>query len=330
MNFRKRSAGGVVAFLAMLGVTAFALLAASAGAASQSPPRWSEPSQLAGVRFLTAVSCPSSTFCVAVGGGRAVTDRDGHWGRGRKIDANTSINSGLVTVSCVSATFCVAGDGRGNAFVYNGTSWSRPTQVSSIGLAQISCGSRTFCGALDLVGRRAMFFNGSAWSKPASIPGSSQPLSISCRPWGFCMALDGTSTGTWRLKGGHWFGSGSLNASNPVGGSEPNVGSAISCSGPRFCAALDNFGEAFTWSRGKWSRRFKFDPSLLDGVDAVSCTSWQACVVVDGDGITTRWNGQAWSPLRRIDIKAGLTDVSCATGSFCVAVDDRGRVLTYR
>lgn len=143
------------------------------------------------------------------------------------------------------------------------------------------------------------------------------------------MALDGTSTGAWRLEGARWVSSGSIDASNPVGGSEPNVGSAIACSGPNFCAALDNFGEAFTWAHGKWSRRVTFDRNLLDGFDAVSCPSPNACVVVDGNGLTTRWDGHSWARARRID-NAGLTDLSCAAGQFCVAVDARGRALTFR
>jgi hypothetical protein len=316
--------------LALGGLMMFVVMAVGTEVASASAPSWSKPFKLAGVRFLAAVSCPSRSFCVAVGGGRAVTYRAGHWGRSRKIDTDSSPNGGLVTVSCTSATFCVAGDGRGNAFVYNGTKWSSPTPVGVMGFAQISCSTRTLCGALDLIGGHALFFNGSAWSTPAPIPGSSQPMSISCRSSDFCMALDGTSTGAWRLAGTRWVSSGSINASNPVGGSEPNVGSALACSGPRFCVALDNFGEAFTWAHGRWSRRVKFDRNLLAGTDAVSCPSQNACVVVDSTGITARWNGHGWSRARRIDDDGALTDVSCAASQLCMAVDARGRVLTYR
>jgi hypothetical protein len=267
---------------------------------------------------------------MAVGHGRAVAYVSGHWKASQKIDTNTTVNGGLQTVSCVSAKFCVAGDGHGDAFVYNGKRWSSPTATQVTSFGQISCTSKTFCGAVANTNGAAVLFNGSTWTTPRSIPGSSQPFYISCRPTAFCMALDAAGVGAFRLVNSHWVSSGSLNVSNPPGGSEPNVGSAVSCAGAHFCAALDDFGEAFTWVNGKWSRPVKFDPQLLNSFDAVSCPSKNACVVVDQRGMTTRWNGRAWSTAQRIDSRASLVDVSCTSSRFCVAVDARGRALTYR
>jgi hypothetical protein len=103
----------------------------------------------------------------------------------------------------------------------------------------------------------------------------------------------------------------------------------VACSAPTVCVALDNFGEAFTWVRSRWSAPVRFDQNLMDGSDAVSCPASSFCMVVDEDGVTTRWNGRAWSDARTIDA-AELADVSCANARFCIAVDSRGRALTYR
>lgn len=267
---------------------------------------------------------------MAVGGGQAVAYGSGSWGHPQTIDSHTDINNGLVTVSCVSAAFCAAGDGVGDAFIYNGTSWSSPILVTTAGLSQISCATMMFCGAVDINGD-ALFYNGSVWSHPRPIPGSSQPMFISCPTAGFCMAMDGAGTGAYRLSAGRWGKAGSINTSQPPGGSEPDVASAVSCSGPHFCAALDDFGEAFTWGGSRWSRPHAFDRNLLAGSDALSCPARTACMAIDENGVATRWNGAMWSPNRRIEPgRAGLSDVACGTPRFCVAVDVHGRALIYR
>ena len=316
--------GTLAAVIAILG------LGVAVSASTAARPQWSRPSKVIGVHLLRGVSCASRSFCMAVGGGQAVAYSSGHWARPQTIDSHTDINNGLVTVSCVTASFCAAGDGAGNAFVYNGTSWSSPALVTAAGLSQLSCGTTTFCGAVDVNGD-GLFYNGSNWSTPQAIPGSSQALEISCPTGRFCMAMDGNGTGAYRLAAGSWMAAGQIRTSQPSGGSEPDVASAVSCSGPHFCAALDDFGEAFAWSGTGWSRPHGFDSNLLAGSDAVSCPSKTACTAVDDNGFATRWTGHRWSRKRRIDRgRAGLSDVSCATGRFCVAVDVRGHALVFR
>lgn len=261
---------------------------------------------------------------MAVGGRKAVAFRAGAWARPQTIPAH---RGGLITVSCVSTTFCAAGDGFGDVFVYNGTRWSSP-RVTTVGLSQLSCGASVFCGALGVNGD-ALLYNGSSWSQPERIAPATQGLVISCPVVGFCMAMD--FAGAHRLSRGSWRGAGSISPSNPQGGSEPNVASAVSCSGRHFCAALDNFGEAFTWAGGGWSRPHRFDGNLLDGSDAVSCRAKTACMAVDENGFATTWNGATWSRKRRIDSSENaLIGVSCGAAGFCVAVDLRAHALIYR
>lgn len=318
--------------VARLGAVMAALALASAGVTTPASmaAHWSKPSKVAGVKLLQALSCVSQSFCMAVGGGQAVAYSSGRWRSPQTIDSHMDINNGLVTVSCVSATFCAAGDGVGNGFIYNGTNWSSPSLVTAAGLSQLSCGATTFCGAVDS-NSDALFYDGSSWSHPQPIPGSSGPQLISCPSVGFCMAMDGNSTGAYRLSGRRWVHAGFIRTSEPHGGSEPNVASAVSCSGSHFCAALDDFGEAFTWAGSRWSPPHRFDANLLDGFDAVSCHARTACMGVDENGFATRWNGTTWSRKLRIDrSRAGLVDVSCATARVCMAIDVEARALIYR
>lgn len=291
--------------------------------------RWSAPMPIRGVRSLAAVSCATRSLCVAVGGRVAVSDHRGVWSAPATIDARAGVNDGLVTVSCASPRFCLAADAAGRVIRFDGTSWSKPATVDRAGLSEISCVSLRFCGAVDQAGE-ALFFNGSAWSAPSALPGGPQLDAIACTAGNVCMALDGAGVGADVERDGHWTDAGSLAVSTPQGGSEPDSPSAVACSGPGFCAALDDFGDAFTWTGRQWSAPSRFDGALADGSDAVSCASARFCMALDGDGVVSRWAGGSWSAPHAIDAAdAGLAGVSCAAVGFCVAVDGRGHALSY-
>ena len=68
---------------------------------------------------MIAVSCPSSSFCVAVdSNANALTFNGCKWSQSSSIDAK---GGGLNAVSCPSSSFCVAVDGNGNAVVGHAT-----------------------------------------------------------------------------------------------------------------------------------------------------------------------------------------------------------------
>jgi len=124
------------------------------------------------VPSVAALSCTSSSFCVAVDAfGRAFTYR-GSWSGPEPVDtdsARVGSGLGLSAVSCTSSTFCVAVDDRGDALTYDGTSWSTPAQVDpTLGLASVSCASPTFCMALDDLGH-ATRYDGTRWSAPQAL-----------------------------------------------------------------------------------------------------------------------------------------------------------------
>ncbi len=91
---------------------------------------WSKPfmTGLEENGYLQAVSCPSTTFCMAVGGDAAATYSSGSWS---KPVAIAPASASLHAVSCISPAFCLAGD-RESADVaayYDGR-WSKPWSVS--------------------------------------------------------------------------------------------------------------------------------------------------------------------------------------------------------
>ena len=86
---------------------------------------WATPILVDGrSRRVFRVSCPSSSFCVAIGyQGDAVTFDGAGWSAA----TNISPDSGLAAVSCASSTFCVAvGNYAGTVTMFDGVSWTDP------------------------------------------------------------------------------------------------------------------------------------------------------------------------------------------------------------
>jgi Fe-S cluster biogenesis protein NfuA len=73
---------------------------------------WSAPASIDPTAVLFSVSCPSASFCAAVGD-HAVTYDGSSWNTPVDIDPNT-----LISVSCPLPSFCAAMDFEGNAVTY--------------------------------------------------------------------------------------------------------------------------------------------------------------------------------------------------------------------
>ena len=111
---------------------------------------------------LTSVSCPNTTFCVAVDVfGYAYVYAHGTWGAGEKIGGGQpSQGSGglpLQSVSCPTTTFCLAVDSVGDAAFYRNGTWSNAATVVQNGSAStdsgpaftaVSCASADWCLAV--------------------------------------------------------------------------------------------------------------------------------------------------------------------------------------
>jgi hypothetical protein len=236
------------------------------------------------------LSCPTSSFCMAVNTPQARTFNGNAWSPPTEIKGTSWVHG----VSCPSASFCLAVEERGpgypstgDAVTYDGSSWSAPVEVDrASGLYRVSCSSASFCMALDGNGE-ALTYDGSSWSAPAQIDGT-RLHEVSCSSASFCAALDQTG-GVLTFNGSSW------SAPVQVAGSLTVV--SISCASSQFCMAIANKHE-------------------YSGYGYES-------------GWATRYNGDSWSAPVEIDVFAGLTALSCPSESFCAAVDSLEFGLTY-
>ncbi len=312
---------------------------------------WSSPQDLFPGDGVTAVSCASTTFCVAGSVRGSVRTYNG---------ATWSPASGAGTVgelrslSCVSATFCMAADGTAHIHRFNGTGWSSSPQLNQVGYGVVSCTSTTFCLAVDGVGavRR---FNGSSWGAPVSLSTHSGALSLSCVSSTFCLFVDGVGQArtfngsTWsapaasgltegntascvsaayclatdvtqarRLQSGVWSAAGDL------GG---DLVRALDCVTTTFCAAMTNDGYARVFNGAAWSPAVEVDPAT-GTLNDVSCASASFCAVVSETGAALTWNGTAWSDPHIVALDTSLVGVSCPTATFCMSVGSR-KALSY-
>ena len=79
---------------------------------------------------------------------------------------------------------------------------------------------------------------------------------------------------------------------------------------PRFCVAVDEFGNAVVYKSGKWMK-----PHLIDRYStpvSVNCPTSAFCVSADDSGRVISYDGRTWSKPRLIDAGARLSSVSCA------------------
>jgi hypothetical protein len=252
--------------------------------------------------------------------GRAFTYSGSSWSAPASIDSGSGVY--LSSVSCAPATsFCVAVDNSGRAIEFTGGSWGSPVTVEHIegqerGLGPVSCASSSFCVAADGQGN-AIAFNGTTWTAPQSLGGLFLS-SVSCVS-SFCAAVDYNGRAV-TYNGTSWA------ASVSTGESFEAPLRSVSCTSSSFCVAVGG-GNAVTYNGASWSAPVAID---ANGADYVSCVP-SFCVAVGGEYAVT-FNGASWGTPTKIDSveEPFLLSVSCASSSFCVAVDDNGNALTYK
>jgi hypothetical protein len=281
---------------------------------------WHSPGFHDGEGTPSWVSCaPASSICIMVdslGSDLKSTDGGANWTTPKFIDDSGSNLSG---VSCVSTIFCAAVDSSGNVVTYNGSQWAAPSSIDGNQLDGVSCASSTFCVAVDDAGN-GVTLSGTSWSSPAVVDSDGFGLtSVSCTeaPSTFCAAVDtdgnvfttgdGVSWATTSIDPGNFF-------------------TSVSCATAGFCAAVDTAGNGFTFNGTSWSADDHMDGNQV--LTSVSCTTTPSnhCTAVDQEGNAVPYDG-SWSGPTNIDA-AGLTGVSCATATFCQAVDGDGATIT--
>jgi hypothetical protein len=188
----------------------------------------------------------------------------------------------------------------------------------------VSCPSASFCMAVLGSGYAARY-DGTRWSRPARLASAAgEPDSVSCPAVSFCMAVDAQDSSAFVFNGSTW--SPAPRISDAVPGTQPGMAS-VSCSSPRFCAAVSNGSSAVTFNGTSWSPATDIDPGHELGT--VSCPSARFCAAVDYGPDVVTFNGTSWSKPSAIDPGSYLQAVSCASARFCVALDRKGNALTF-
>jgi hypothetical protein len=315
---------------AAVAVIAGVVLFPSAGLAANG---WSGPTGIDNSNPPQYISCPSSTFCVAVGtNGYAQTYNGSSWGTPQFIDPSLNLSgSPLTSISCPSTSFCAAVDLAGYALTFNGSSWTPRTEFDSTrnGVTTVACASASFCVAGD-VGGNGFVYNGTSWSAPIIINNTSNHEGIgdiACPSASFCVAVGERGSVETSTDGGMtWTNPPQIIASDNL--------TSVSCPSTTFCVAVDTGGNAYTYNSGTWSAADPIDTTngQIDGgeFDSVSCPSSSFCAAFDGLEDVLMFNGSSWSAPQKLETGAVLhPGVSCASSSFCAAVDGGGNAFLY-
>ena len=264
----------------------------------------------------TAVSCVNASLCVAAGETSAAVDNSGSWSAPTQLSVNPALS--LVAISCLnpSALFCLAVSADGEAFTYNGTTWTPTSQFDGTDddAASVSCHSSTLCVAVDQSGL-ASIYNGKSWSALKSVVGSASAglNGVSCaQSVKYCLATASTGV-VYSYNGSSW------SAPARVAGSSLE---AVSCTSSSACAIDASTGYVWRMSAPNW---FSFHLEQQHGfTTSVSCASTSFCAAVDQFGSALLYNGESWTAPQPVEPGVAFIAVSCPSTTFCLAVDAGG------
>ena len=109
--------------------------------------------QLGGSPDLRAVSCTTTSVCVAVAkGGRIFVSADPTGGAGSWREVGSPTQRDLEGVSCVATFLCAAGDGGGNVLTSTdptGSNFAETNAGGSVQITGVTCPTTTNCVAVD-------------------------------------------------------------------------------------------------------------------------------------------------------------------------------------
>jgi hypothetical protein len=331
----KRGRGLFSGLLVVAGLT----LLAPVAHAGVSPLTWAPPVQIDhqppySGNSITAVSCPTSTFCVAADfNGDVVTSSNPTSGATSWTVQTTQALSGYDGVSCVGTSLCVIVDAGGGVTTSTNPAsatpaWSQaaPVDVNNF-LNAVSCVSTTFCVAADSSGNVVISTNPTggvpAWAV-TNVDGGQSIVSMSCASTALCVGGD--------LAGDV------VASTNPTGGAgawtvsivdSTHQVAGMSCPSTTLCVGVDNAGNVLTSSApaggaGAWTVTNVDTTNVLT---AVSCNT--LCAAVDASRNVVTSSNPPSGPWTVTALGSGpqLNAISCPTG-LCVAGDTRGAVVT--
>ena len=275
---------------------------------------------------LTDVSCPTSTFCMAVdAGGNAIGYNGTSWSAPVRVDPS----GGLSSVSCPSPTYCLTVSAAQHGFAsYDGTSWtvlaSPPAGITS-DFASVSCSTTQGeygCAAVSgSTGKAAIYYASypvpaDRWNEftgPNGALGSAiGARSISCAYGAIhydCVVLSGD--GTYQTT--------TDSVINPLGFVLVDGSASVSCTATTFCMA---------GGKGSGST-YTFDGAVFTPLTAtfaptgLSCAA-TFCAATDGSDVSTSTGGGAWTPGMPVVPAGNAVGISCPSSTFCAVAGSAG------
>lgn len=295
---------------------------------------------------VTAISCPSATFCAEAYGGSYQGAEYGDvfivmdpGGRASTLPGGGTGESGqtVLGVSCASSALCVAVDDGGDVLSSTDPTGASSTwtsaKVAGVGaFGAVSCPSTALCVAVsgaDVVSSTNPAGGAAAWTVAQVDPGH-RLTGVSCASASLCVAVDDAGN--------------VVSSTNPAGGPaawmvarvDPGHGlSRVSCPAASLCAAVDQAGNVVS-SSDPSAGASVWTPAHIDSgaLVGVSCPTVSLCVALDsvGNAVSSTdptAGAGSWSADRLGGYNA-LADVACPGRALCVAVDDAGNVISSR
>ncbi|MFC6707796.1 hypothetical protein [Flexivirga alba] len=313
---------------------------------------WSRPTAVLPHGTLDAISCPTPTFCMAVGrdsSSRGVTVQfdgsiwsaptttgpaaltavscptdafcatgasDGAVSTGAPGSWTTKpvIGGAVLSVSCVSESFCMATGDREATF--DGTTWTY-LPWSKLFHSRASCATATRCTVVGDFGGTNLYLNG-GFGSPSYLSGDdtdAEMTAVSCPTTDFCAIADNNRSGSvvWR-----WDQPTGTLGKVVITTGEGNLRS-VSCPTATFCAVANSSGYVLTGtSTGTWSVPVNLGRDDL----RLSCPSDTFCAAAGRTYASMlMFSGGSWAPMPATHL---TKDVSCTSPSFCAAIGSAG------
>ncbi|MER7072040.1 hypothetical protein [Terrabacter sp. NPDC000476] len=292
-------------------------------ATAEADPVWSAPVTAIPDRGQPSdVSCPSTTWCMAIDlSGQVLTFDGTTWSSPRKIFPKAP-GQPQSAVSCPTTTFCLATHASGYA-VYRSGSWT-VTRSALAPFRTVGCYSATRCALIrgDVFSSHAMaYWNGSSLTSSVNMPWAYRVDAVSCVSVTTCLAIGVEPSGgaiALRSSGATWVAS-------YLGQATRFATLDLSCTSTSFCLATSgNSYRSWRWNGTSWRAAAETRDGIYLDANVVSCVSTTSCTAA-GYGRVGRWNGTSWSVRELFPIIGATYAVDCPSSSTCVIVDDRGR-----
>jgi hypothetical protein len=304
--------------------------------------QWSSPQVIdTSGGTLTGVSCPTTTFCMAVdSAGNAATFDGTSWTSFTPVAGS---GNSFYGVSCASPTLCaVVGTDSDRpdyatdlALIYDNGSWSSngsPSIDPGETLTGIACARNTqFCEATGFYETGPdedtviETYNGTSWTTgggPGGYGSGSSLPAVSCASRRFCVfggsIVDREVQGDWLRISYHGQGSaGQITNSQAIGLSGGLTSAA--CAGTSCVVAGNGY---YLFAVHKTTLTGPSAPDGLSSITALSCATGSSCWAVDAQGNVLQETSGAWTAPVMIDSHARPVALSCPVTTFCVAVDN--------